>query len=274
MVSLLSNPLATAEQLSSSPSQADGLPASLEVTLRWAGLTLLQSAGLLLRLPQPAIATAQLLYQRFFLLRSFRTFSVLSGSQASLFLASKLSEVPVAPRSIINVTTYLLSTTSPSPISPLATTTSSYVSEHAYHLQRTRLLAAETELLKAVGYDTHAALPYALAVNYAQALDCLQKSLLQRAFAYLSDVMFSPSCVYLTHQPNALAAAALYLAARDEAVKLPECWWEVFDVEREDLGFLVAGMGGVEGFVKEQRERWRELGGVWELEQVEELLRR
>ena len=224
--------------------------------------------------PQPAIATSILLYQRFFLLRTFRTFSILTTAQAALYLASKLSENPTKPRNIINTTLYLVRTPSPSPISPAETTQEYYVDEHTYHLHRTRLLSVETEILKALGYDTHTALPYALAVNYAQALDCLGKPLLGRVFGYLSDVLLSPSCVYLTHQPNALAAAALYLAARDEGVKLPEVWWEVFDVEREDLGFLVAGMRGVAEFVGVQKEKWRELGGLWEVEQVEEELRR
>lgn len=50
MVSLLCNPLATAEQLASSPSQADGVPVDLETSLRWAGCALIQSAGILLQL--------------------------------------------------------------------------------------------------------------------------------------------------------------------------------------------------------------------------------
>lgn len=35
------------------------------------------------------------------------------------------------------------------------------------------------------------------------------------------------------------------MSARDHGVKLPERWWEVWDVEREVLGFLVVvGRGG------------------------------
>lgn len=58
--------------------------------------------------------------------------------------------------------------------------------------------------------------------------------------------------LYCTHQPNALAVAALYLAAREVDVKLPvDEWWEVFDVDREELGFLVVAMRSVEGWAKE-----------------------
>ncbi|KAF8543217.1 cyclin-like protein [Trichophaea hybrida] len=274
MVSLLSNPLATAEQLAISPSQSDGLPADLEVSLRWAGSTLIQSAGILLRRPQPTIATAIILLQRFYLLASLRSFPVLSTSHAAIYLAAKLTETPTKPRNIINVTTYLLKTSTPSPISPPTTSAeidpeSYYVDDRTYLYHRTRLLDTETEILKALGFQTHTALPYTLVVNYAQALDCLTKSLLKRGFGYLTDALMSPSVVYLTHQPNALAVAALYLAARDEGVKLPEVWWEVFDVEREDLGFLVAVMRGVGEFVEGQVKKWRGEVIPWEGRELE-----
>lgn len=63
--------------------------------------------------------------------------------------------------------------------------------------------------------------------------------------------------LYLTHQPSALATAAVYLAAREQRVKLPEVeWWEVFDCEREELGFLAVGMRSVEGLAKREGLRW------------------
>lgn len=42
----------------------------------------------------------------------------------------------------------------------------------------------------------------------------------------------------------------MYLAAREVGVKLPGVeWWEVFDVEREELGFLVVGLRSLKGWV-------------------------
>ena len=197
-----------------------------------------------------------MLLQRFYLVASLRTFPILHTTHAALYLAAKLTETPTKPRNIINATTYILRAASPAPISPpdAADADAYYVDDTAYLLQRVRLLDTETEILKALGYHTHVALPYTLTVHYAQALECLSKPVLHRAFGYLSDALLSPSLVYLTHQPNALAVAALYLAAREEGCKLSEGWWEVFDVEREDLGFLVAVMKGVEEFVRERKE--------------------
>lgn len=175
------------------------------------------------------------------------------------------------------MTKYLLKTPSASPVSPAqkeaAEGEGAYVDEHMYLYHRTRLLDMETEILKALGYQTHTGLPYTLTINYAQTLDCLSKPLLLRCFGYLTDALLSPSMLYLTHQPNALAAAALYLAARDEKVKLPEGWWEMFDVDREDLGFLVAGMKSVEEFVRSQKEAWGD-GVPWDEKELEDAVRK
>lgn len=68
--------------------------------------------------------------------------------------------------------------------------------------------------------------------------------------------------LYLTAQPHALAVAAVYNAARDVGAKMPECeWWEVFDVEREELGFLVVGMRSVEGWGAKMRGEMEGLMG-------------
>lgn len=67
-LSSISNPLATIDQLgSTSSSQLDGVPPSLESSLRLAGAELTQAAGILLRLPQEIIAQAIVIFYRFYL---------------------------------------------------------------------------------------------------------------------------------------------------------------------------------------------------------------
>jgi hypothetical protein len=83
----------------------------------------------------------------------------------------------------------------------------------------------------------------------------------KKVVGYLNAALLSPQMLYLTSQPNALAVAAIYNAARDVGVKMPECeWWEVFDVDREELGFLVVGMRSVEGWGRRIREDLRGMG--------------
>lgn len=105
------------------------------------------------------------------------------------------------------------------------------------------------------------ALPHALCINYLQTLQVFKSSagpmLAKRAIKLLNTALFSPQQLYLTHQPSALATAAIYLAAREEGVNLPEVeWWEVFDVDREELGFLMVALTSVEGFAAQEREVW------------------
>lgn len=80
--------------------------------------------------------------------------------------------------------------------------------------------------------------------------------------------------VYITHQPHCIAAAAIYLAARECSVRLPEGWWDVFDVEREELGFLVAALKGVSEFVEGQVKVWRGRNIPWDVESLQNELDR
>lgn len=138
---------------------------------------------------------------------------------------------------------------------------SCYLSEGTYQSQRNQLTKMETIVLRVLGFQTHVALPYTLCINYLQALDIFKassgKDLAARAFEHLNACLLNPQLPYLTHQPPALATAAIYLAARDVGVKLPEEeWWEVFDTDREELGFLVVAMLSMEGFTQEETTRW------------------
>ncbi|KAI9780525.1 MAG: hypothetical protein M1839_006643 [Geoglossum umbratile] len=278
-VSHLSNPLVTPLQLSNSSSQADGIPADLETSIRFAGARLTQAAGVLLRLSQDIVAQAIVLYSRFWLVEggSLRTFGAKDISAASLYLTAKLSPNPQSPRNILNVYAFLLS-----PASPLSSKSvhdepdpkSYYLSEDAYFTQRATLLRTETQVLRVLGFQTHIALPYTIAINYLQALDVFANDsgskLSQRTFAHLTSALLSPQMLYLTHQPPALATAAIYLAARELGVKMPaEDWWEVFDVDREELGFLVVALKSMEGFAKSEQERWRGKRVAMTVEDVE-----
>lgn len=117
--------------------------------------------------------------------------------------------------------------------------------------------------MRTLGFQTHVALPYTLCINYLQTLDVFSRSaadgrrVAARAFAHLNTALLSPQVLFLTHQPPSLAASAIYLAAREVGVKLPEEeWWEVFDCDREELGFLVVGLLSMVGWATEERKKW------------------
>ncbi|KAJ5759883.1 hypothetical protein N7520_007039 [Penicillium odoratum] len=265
----LSNALATFEQLSNSSSSIDGVPSDLEASIRCAGAQLTQAAGVLLGLSQDIIAQAIVIFTRFWLGAdggSLRIYSAKDVSAASLYLTAKLSFLPTSPRSVLNVYTLLLSQdASPlwfvnprgAPAQPPAPET--YVlSEGGYQSARLTLLRIESIILRALGFDTHVALPHAIALTYLQTLGATRPAVARRVVEHLNAALLSPQLLYVTHQPNALAVAAIYLAAREEGVKLVDAnWWEVFDVDREELGFLVVAMRSLEGFVRKETEQWK-----------------
>jgi cyclin L len=135
----------------------------------------------------------------------------------------------------------------------------SYIlTEGGYQSARLVLLRIESVILRTLGFDTHVALPHTIALTYLQTLGVSRPAVASRVIEHLNSALLSPQLLYVTHQPNALAVAAIYLSAREEGVKLVDGeWWEVFDVDREELGFLVVGMRSMEGFVRSEREGWK-----------------
>ncbi|KAE8396256.1 autophagocytosis associated protein [Aspergillus alliaceus] len=264
----LSNALATPEQLSNSSSSIDGVAPELETSIRFAGAQLTQAAGVLLRLSQDIIAQAVVTFTRFWIGAeggSLRIYSVKDVSAAALYMTAKLSFQPTSPRSVLNVYTFLLSKDAsplwfinPKGVSEKPTPETYCLSEGGYQSQRTVLLRIESIILRTLGFNTHVALPHTIALTYLQTLGVSSSAVARRVFEHLNAALLSPQLLYTTHQPNALAVSSIYLAAREIGVKLVDGeWWEVFDVDREELGFLVVGLRSMEGFALAEIEKWR-----------------
>lgn len=267
--SRLANPLVTSSQLLHHISASTAESPSIH----YATVLLTHSAGILLRLPIETIATAIVLLQRYLVGYSPQSSDHQSPhllSATAIYLAAKVSSLPTSPRSLINIYAYLTRPTS-SPllfINPAATPDASraegiayYVSEGDLDRQRLKLFHAESLFLAGIGFETHVALPHALALTYLSALGVSDRpELAKRVLEHLNGALLSPQWLYLTHQPNVLAVAAIYLAAKETEVKLvgEVNWWEVFDVGREELGFVVVGMGSLEAFAEEEARKWRE----------------
>lgn len=259
----LSNPLVGSGQLVTFKNAED----EAALSTRFAQLQLTSAAGILLRLSQEVIAQAIVLLQRFVVaskLKDREAFTPKTLSAASIYLAAKISATPVSPRSIVNVYAYLVSKASPLRfVNPDGAPTDVdpaeyYVSEGTYEKQRQRLFVCESMILAGIGFDTRVVLPHGLALTYMQALGVSSSRLSQRVFEHLNAGLLSPQLLYLTHQPNALAVGAIYLAARETGVKLVEQnWWEVFDVDREDLGFLVLAFGSLYNFGEAEMDKWK-----------------
>src|SRR5204862_255330 len=99
----LENCLLPESKFECSPSSLDGLDAQSEYELRILGTELIQSSGILLKLPQVAMAIGQVLFQRFYYAKSFVRYPMEITAMACILLASKIEEAPRRVRDIANV---------------------------------------------------------------------------------------------------------------------------------------------------------------------------
>ncbi|KAF7561701.1 hypothetical protein G7046_g2415 [Stylonectria norvegica] len=276
----LTNPLATTSQLYHRLSFSS-LPQDLQEIIFIKSQCLIQAAGRLLDLPQSVTAQANVILARYWLVDSPMANEFSDSSAAALYLVAKMGAQPRTTRDVSNVYAYLLSDASSfsrTGEAPTDDPKSYYQSESDYFSFQTRLLTIEARILYTQSFDTHVSLPHPLAITYLQILDFLAQPMSVislRTFQYLNTALLSPQMLYLTHQPHALATAAIYNAARDLGAKMPECeWWEVFDVDREELGFLVVGMRSVEGWLRQRTEDMPQLAeGMFTRKAVQKELR-
>ena len=82
----LENCIVPKDRLLNTPSRKLGMSHELEVDLRITGCEYIQTAGLLLQLPQVAMATAQVLFQRFYYAKSFTEFKARVSEDINLFI--------------------------------------------------------------------------------------------------------------------------------------------------------------------------------------------
>ncbi|KAI8927282.1 cyclin-like protein [Entophlyctis helioformis] len=202
--------------------------------LRITGTELIRSAAVLLKLPQVASSTAQVLFQRFFFCASFAEFSVLKIALASLFLSTKLEECPRRNRDLVNVFHYLCERHKGRAPKLLD------FNSHRYNLLRDDMFSGEMCILDKLGFNVHVQHPHGFMVNYVQSLDLARNhALVQHAWNFLNDCGHTLAMVLF--QPPVIAAASIALAARETGVVLPTSppWWDVFDATWDEIDMVM-----------------------------------
>ncbi|GFZ49440.1 hypothetical protein JCM24511_07560 [Saitozyma sp. JCM 24511] len=265
------HPLATLAQIVSTPSAQDGIPREVEDDLRVAGCMLIQEAGIMLGLPQSTMATAQVIYHRFFFVSSMHSFGVNDISISSLYLSSKLNETPVRLRDLINTYIFLtarikhlLSLPADQPF-PTDAAGPSRLGGAGYNgaggsgkgKERDTLwdgfmfevpgfhdevfwdwkdviVASEMQILKRLGFNMQVDLPYSHVINYLKVLDLVfEEDVAQMCWSILNDALLTP--LYAIHPPHTLACASILLTTRLLRIPLPSNWYILFDVEYDDI---------------------------------------
>lgn len=82
------------------PSITSSMPEAQVRSLTQKALEFLQNVGMKLRLPQLTIATAVVMFQRFFVVHSLKKFDLFKLAATALFLAGKVEETPKKLRDV------------------------------------------------------------------------------------------------------------------------------------------------------------------------------
>ncbi|XP_055375635.1 cyclin-L1 [Condylostylus longicornis] len=229
IVLTLENSLLPEEKLEETPSGLDGLDKETEKDLRILGCELIQSAGILLRLPQVAMATGQILFQRFYYSKSFVRHNMETAAMSSLCLASKIEEAPRRIRDVINVIHHIKQVRAQKDILPM-------ILDETYTNMKNQVIKAERRILKELGFCVHVKHPHKLIVMYLQVLGYEKhKDLMQMAWNYMNDSLRTD--VFMRYQPETIACACIYLTARRLDIPLPNNppWFGIFKVSESDI---------------------------------------
>ncbi|XP_044763222.1 cyclin-L2 [Coccinella septempunctata] len=236
IVLTLKNQLLPDDKLKNTPSQIDGLDVETENDLRIYGCELIQTAGILLKLPQVAMATGQVLLQRFYYSKSLVRHPVEHTAMACVCLASKIEEDPRRVRDIINVFTHIRQVNSNKPIQPVI------LDQNYVHLKNL-VIKAERRVLKELGFCVHIKHPHKLIVMYLQVLGMERnQKLMQYSWNYMNDSLRTD--VFMRYQPEIVACACISLTARTLRLPLPRSpvWYGVFganDAQIRDISIRI-----------------------------------
>ncbi|KAI4454839.1 cyclin [Holotrichia oblita] len=197
----LKNQLLPEDKLQTTPSQIDGLDSETETDLRIYGCELIQTAGILLKLPQVAMATGQVLLQRFYYSKSLVRHPVDQTAMACVCLASKIEEAPRRVRDVINVFS---------------------------HIRQVNL----NKGLRVGQLKTN----FQIIVMYLQVLGYERnQNLMQFSWNYMNDSLRTD--VFVRYQPESIACACIYLTARKLKLPLPKnpAWYTLFGVTETEI---------------------------------------
>ncbi|OXB78155.1 UNVERIFIED_CONTAM: hypothetical protein H355_007297 [Colinus virginianus] len=178
---------------------------------------------------QVAMATGQVLFQRFFYTKSFVKHSMEHVSMACVHLASKIEEAPRRIRDVINVfhrLRHLREKKKPVPL----------ILDQEYVNLKNQIIKAERRVLKELGFCVHVKHPHKIIVMYLQVLECERNQhLVQTSWNYMNDSLRTD--VFVRFQPESIACACIYLAARTLEIPLPNRphWFLLFGTTEEEI---------------------------------------
>lgn len=194
------------------------------------GCELINQAGIMLQTSQVVIATAQVVFHRFYKKkkRSVKDFPPFHVAMACVYLATKVEEEKRRHRDILNVFDRLQKKRAgkvPNVLDPYG---------KRYSKWKNVMMKLELNILCDLGYILKVEHPHKFILNYINVLDAGEK-VAQKAWSYLNDSLRIPKIIEI--KPEVMACSAIFLAARKLQVKLPDnpAWYELFDATRDEI---------------------------------------
>ncbi|CAF3893874.1 unnamed protein product [Rotaria sp. Silwood1] len=235
IVLTLSNVLLPSEKLypNPTPSTIEGLPWDVEYDLRLTGCELIQTASLLLKLPQTAVATGQVLFHRYFYSSSFIRRQMEIVAMACTNLAAKIEENARRIRDVINVFHHIKQVRSGSMIHPL-------LIDQGYIDKKNEVIKAERRLLKELGFCVYVKHPHKMITMYLKVLEKEREhDLVQTSWNYMNDSLRTD--IFLRFTPETIACACIDLAARTLQISLPKNppWYLIFGAQPEEIHYIM-----------------------------------
>eukprot|EP00656_Telonema_subtile_P056511 TRINITY_DN9040_c0_g1_i1.p1 TRINITY_DN9040_c0_g1~~TRINITY_DN9040_c0_g1_i1.p1 ORF type:complete len:339 (+),score=109.99 TRINITY_DN9040_c0_g1_i1:207-1223(+) len=220
------------EEIANTPTRTEGADEEAETKLRIYGCELIQSGCVLLKLPQVAAITGQMLFHRFYYKVSFQRYDVEISAMAALFLAAKREECSPFRRvkDFVNVWDHMRKRREGKTgrdlvaINPYS---------EAFKDTKDRMLSTERMMLKKLGFVLFVEVPHKFIVMYLQQLQLWD--LKQVAWNYCNDSFRTTLCC--RYNAEVIASAALLLACRSHGIKLPAspCVWSFFGTNKADV---------------------------------------
>lgn len=207
--------------------------------LRIFACDIIQKAGILLKLPQTAITTAQMLLQRVYHTSeyTFDKYPLDITSMAALFLGAKIEEYPRKALDVIYVFTLVLSDKLKRKI------IFTYKDEKVHEKIREELITAERRLLKNLGFNLLSSYPHKMILILHSAIVNVldpennvwkmkdNEHLLQIAWNYCNDSMKTD--VFIKYNEKSVACACIQMACFDTQTFFPKSsdgreWYRLF----------------------------------------------
>merc|ERR1719187_2980966 len=175
------------------------------------------------------MATACVLFHRFFYSKSFVKNKMEIVAMGCVCLACKIEEDPRRPRDVINVFSHIKQVRLGKPIKPV-------VLDAEYVNKKKNVINAERRVLKDLGFCVHIKHPHKLIVMYLQLLGSDKNTkFVQMSWNFMNDSLRTD--IFVRYQPETIACACIYLSARKLGIPLPRkpAWYAVLGVEQDDI---------------------------------------